>query len=60
LAVDVNGDRVVLGVAPEGTVAPGAGAEDDLVVQRRDRRAYERTNPEDPLQMIKNASLLPI
>jgi hypothetical protein len=30
------------------------------VVQRRDRRADERTHPEDPLQMIKIASLLPI
>ena len=38
-----------LGVAPEGAVSPGAGAEDDLVVQRRDRCADERTHPEDPL-----------
>ncbi len=39
-----------LGVAPEGAVAPCAGAEDDLVIQRRDRRADERPDPEDPLR----------
>ena len=49
--MDVDDGLVAgLGVAPEGAVAPAAGAEDDLVIQRRDRRADERTHPEDPLQ----------
>jgi hypothetical protein len=38
-----------LSVAAEGAVAPGAGAEDDLAVQRRDGSADEWTDPEDPL-----------
>lgn len=42
--------RAQLRVAPEGAVAPGTGTEDDLVVQRRDRRADERPDPEDPLR----------
>jgi len=48
--VDADQDEVSLGIAPEGAVPPGAGAEDDLVVQRCDCGADERTNPEDPLQ----------
>jgi hypothetical protein len=57
LAGEVLDDEVGLGVAPEGAVAPGAGAEYNLVVQRCDRRPDERTHPEDPLQMNEIDSL---
>jgi hypothetical protein len=50
----VDGDEPRLSVAPGGAVAPGASAEDDLVVQRRDGRADERTDPEDPLHGEQN------
>ena len=55
--MDVDQDEVSLGVAPEGAVTPGAGSEDDLVVQRYDRRADERTHPEDPLKQQQPTKL---
>ena len=57
--MEADQDEVPLGVAPEGAgaVTPAAGAEDDLVVERCDRRADERTHPKDPLQQQQPTKL---